>query len=287
MAYIFLDNRMVTDSEARISVFDHGFLYGDGVYETMRTYDQVVFMREQHLERLSRSAAFIRLKVPPDDFVAEAVRQTLAANGLTDAYVRITVSRGKGPLGLDPDLCPEPTFVVFAQEFRRYPESWYRDGVRLVLAGTRRNPVDAVNPRIKSLNFLNNILAKIEAKDRGALEAVMLNEGGYIAEGTISNIFFMQEGILRTPSLDAGILDGITRALVISLARRNGIRVEEGLFLPEDLLQATEVFYTNTTSEIMPVSMIDQRPFVVGEATRFLHRLYREEVVKYVEAFRR
>ncbi|MDA8079869.1 MAG: aminotransferase class IV [Nitrospiraceae bacterium] len=287
MAYIFINDKTVPDSEAMISVYDHGFLYGDGIYETMRSYDGVVFMREQHLERLSRSAAFIRLKAPSEKFVEEAVRQTLAANGLADAYIRITVSRGKGPIGLDPDLCPEPTFVVFAQEFRRYPESWYRDGVRLILAGTRRNPVDAVNPRIKSLNFLNNILAKIEAKDRGAQEAVMLNEGGYIAEGTISNIFFMKDELLRTPSLEAGILDGITRDLVISLARRNGVKVEEGLFLPQDLLEATEVFYTNTTSEIMPVSMVDQRPFIVGEATRFLHRLYREEVVKYVEASRR
>lgn len=286
MAYVFLDDRLVPDSEAKVSVYDHGFLYGDGVYETMRAYEGVVFMLEQHMERLFRSAQLIRLNIPSEGFIISAVQETLRANGLAEAYIRITFSRGKGAIGLDPALCPRPTCVVIAEAFRRYSEAWYREGVKMVLAATRRNAAGAVNPRIKSLNFLNNILAKIEAKDRGALEAVMLNGSGHVAEGTISNVFFVKRGRLCTPSLDAGILDGITRQLVIDLATRNGVKVDEGLFLTDELLAAEEVFFTNTTSEIMPVSAIDSTVFAVGDMTRFLHRLYREEVVKYVETHR-
>lgn len=286
MAYVFLDDRLVPDTEAKVSVYDHGFLYGDGVYETMRAYEGVVFMLEQHIERLFRSAQLIRLNIPSEGFIISAVQETLRANGLAEAYIRITFSRGRGAIGLDPDLCPRPTCVVIAEAFRRYSESWYREGVKMVLAATRRNAAGAVNPRIKSLNFLNNILAKIEAKDRGALEAVMLSGSGHVAEGTISNVFFVRRGRLCTPSLDVGILDGITRQLVIELAVRNGVNVDEGLFSADELLAAEEVFFTNTTSEIMPVSAIDSRVFAVGDMTRFLHRLYREDVVKYVETHR-
>jgi len=246
MAHIFLNEGVVPEEEALISVYDHGFLYGDGVYETMRSYDGVVFMLARHLERLARSAALIRLALPSPSFFAGAVRETLAANRLTEAYIRITVSRGKGAIGLDPDLCPRPTFVVIAEPFRRYPEAWYQGGVKMIVAATRRNPADAVNPRIKSLNFLNNILAKIEAKEGGALEAVMLNEQGWIAEGTVSNVFFVRGGRLCTPSAEAGILDGITRELVIDLARGSGLEVGEGLFGVDDLLSADEVFFTNS-----------------------------------------
>lgn len=286
MAYVFLDDRLVPEAEAKVSVYDHGFLYGDGVYETMRAYEGVVFMLGQHIGRLFRSAQLIRLGIHSEGFITSAIQETLRANNLAEAYIRITVSRGRGAIGLDPDLCPRPSCVVIAEAFRRYSESWYREGVKMVLATTRRNAAGAVNPRIKSLNFLNNILAKMEAKDRGALEAVMLNESGHITEGTISNVFFVKRGRLCTPSLDAGILDGITRQLVIDLAVRNGVGVEEGLFSAGDLLAAEEVFFTNTTSEIMPVSAIDDREFAVGDMTRFLHRLYREDVVKYVETHR-
>jgi branched-chain amino acid aminotransferase len=239
-------------------------------------------MRERHLQRLERSASFLHLKIPDRKFIRDAVGLALETNALSDAYIRITVSRGKGPIGLDTDLCKEPTFVVIAEKFREYPEHYYEKGTSLVLAGTRRNLRDAVNPKIKSLNFLNNILAKMEAKEKGAHEAIMLNAEGFLCEGTVSNIFFSRQGVLCTPSVEAGILDGITREVVIGIAQKNGVAVKEGLFLPEDLLGASEVFYTNTTAEIMPVSLVEGVHFKVGELTLALHRLYKNEVEKYI-----
>jgi branched-chain amino acid aminotransferase len=285
--YIFLNDRIVPANEAKVSVYDHGFLYGDGVYETMRAYNGIVFMRERHLERLGRSASLIRLMMPGERAIGEAIHETLAANDLSDAYVRVTLSRGKGPIGLDPDLCKDPTLVVIAEKFSGYPPARYAEGVKVTLAETPRNLKDAIDPRIKSLNFLNNILAKIEAKDRGADEAFMLNSEGFLAEGTVCNIFFVRKGGLCTPSVDAGILDGITREIVIGLAEKNGIKVEEGLFRPDDLLQADEVFFTNTSSEVMPVGRVDDMTFTVGEVTIRLRLLYQKEVESYLRDQRR
>ena len=279
---IFLNDRMVPEQEAVVSVFDHGFLYGDGIYETMRAYDGKVFMLGRHIERLARSAALIRLHIPEPQMIMDAVYAAMAANGLKSAYIRVTVSRGKGPVGLDPALCPRPTFVVMAEEFREYPDTLYTEGVKLIIARTRRNLIEALNPKIKSLNFLNNILAKIEAKERGAYEAIMLNAQGFIAEGTVCNIFFVRDGVLCTPSAEVGVLDGITRELVISLAEKDGIPVKEGRYLPEDICSASEVFFTNTTSEIMPVSQIEDVKYPVGDMTIKLHALYKEEVSKYI-----
>ncbi|MEW6107771.1 MAG: aminodeoxychorismate lyase [Nitrospirota bacterium] len=281
--YIFLNNRIVAEEEAVVSVYDHGFLYGDGIYETMRSYNGVVFRLEKHIERLNRSASYLKLAIPDKDFIKDAVYKTFAANRLSDAYIRITVSRGKGPVGLDPELCREPTFVVIAEQFRQYPEAYYKNGTKLFFAKIRRNLVAALDPKIKSLNFLNNIMAKIEAKEKGAHEAIMLNADGFIAEGTVSNIFFVKDKMLCTPSVDAGILDGITRETVISLAIRNGIEVREGMFSPDDLFKSTEVFFTNTTAEVMPVSQVDDVKYEVGEMTVKLHDLYREEVAIYSE----
>jgi branched-chain amino acid aminotransferase len=280
--YIFLDGLIVPEAQAVVSVYDHGFLYGDGVYETMRSYEGVVFMLARHIERLARSAALIRLETPEVGRLNDAVLRILEANKLSDAYIRVTLSRGKGPIGLDPSLCGKHTLVVIAEQFREYPVSCYKNGVQFVFAKTRRNLAGAIDPKIKSLNFLNNILAKIEAKERGAYEAVMLNAAGFLTEGTVCNIFFVKKGILCTPSVEAGILDGITRELVISLAKREGIRVEEGMFLPNDLLEASEVFFTNTTAEVMPVTSVEEVKFEVGEVTRTLHDLYRREVEQYV-----
>ncbi len=284
--YVFLNNMIVPEANAVVSVYDHGFLYGDGIYETMRAYDGIVFMFEKHLERLARSASFLKLNIPDRQYIRDAVYKTLSANELSDAYIRITVSRGKGPIGLDIDLCRETTFVVISEKFRQYPESCYQEGTRLILAKTRRNLVEAVNPKIKSLNFLNNILAKMEAKEKGAYEAVMLNSDGFIAEGTTSNIFFVNENTLCTPSSDAGILDGITRDTVINVAKKNGIEVKEGMFYPADLLGSTEVFFTNTTAEVMPVSCVEDVRFGIGEITQALRRLYRKEVERYVNELR-
>jgi branched-chain amino acid aminotransferase len=281
---IYLNDKILSASEAKVSVFDHGFLYGDGIYETMRVYDGVVFMLDEHLQRLFRSASLISLTIPKDfSGMKIALYDLLRANNLSNAYVRITVSRGVGPIGLDPELCKEPTLVIIAEDFKSYPKSFYEEGIKLIIANTRRNLKDALNPQIKSLNFLNNIIAKIEAKQADANEAIMLNASGYLTEGTISNIFFFSKDILYTPSIDCGILDGITRALVIDLAIRSGIEVKEGFFLPEDLYEASEVFITNTTMEVMPVCRVNNIQYRVGELTRMFLKKYRQEVIAYVK----
>lgn len=280
--YIFLNKTLVPEPEAVVSVYDHGFLYGDGIYETMRAYKGVVFMLEKHLERLGRSASLTKLAVPEAGFITEAVCRTIEANKLSEAYIRVTVSRGKGPIGLDPALCKEPTFVVIAEPFREYPEHLYSNGVKLIIANTRRNLLSAINPKIKSLNFLNNIFAKMEAKERAAYEAIMLNAEGVLAEGTVSNIFFVKDNLLCTPAPEVGVLDGITRELVLSIAKKSGLRVSEDRFYPADLFSASEVFFTNTTSEIMPVSQVELVAYRVGEVTKSLRVLYKEEVRKYI-----
>ena len=280
---IHLNGRLVPVKEAVISVFDHGFLYGDGIYETMRVYDGVTFMLDEHLRRLYRSASMIGLTIPVEiDSLKASVYDTLIANSLKNAFVRLTVSRGHGPIGIDPDLCPSPTIVIIAQEMKGYPKSFYERGISLIIAETKRNLREALNPQIKSLNFLNNILAKIEAKKRGAYDAIMLNVYGKLAEGTISNIFFFKDNILCTPSTECGILDGITRGIVIELAQKDGLIVEEGEFTREDLYSAEGVFITNTTLEVMPVSRVDDEEYVVGDITKLLNKAYREEVNAYV-----
>jgi branched-chain amino acid aminotransferase len=281
--FVFLNGKVVKESDACISVYDHGFLYGDGIYETMRSYEGVVFMLDRHIDRLSRSASLIKLALPGREFLRNAVYETIQSNGLSSAYIRITVSRGRGPIGLDPGLCREPTIVVIAEKFREYPAAYYQKGTELILAKTRRNLVEALNPGIKSLNFLNNILAKTEAVERGAYEAVMLNKDGCVAEGTVSNVFFVSHGRLCTPSPEVGILEGITREVVISAAKADGIDVIEGVFLPEDIFLAEEVFLTNTTGEIVPVSRLEHAAYRIGAMTRHLHELYRAEVARHIE----
>ncbi len=281
--YVYLNNRIVPSKDALVSVFDHGFLYGDGIYETMRVYDGVVFKVDEHLMRLSRSASLIGLTLPLDgDALKIAIYETLMANSLKEAYLRLTVSRGYGPIGLDPDLCKEPTLVIMARDFTPYPASLYNKGISLIIPGTRRNHRKAIDPRIKSLNFLNNILAKIEVKKAGAYEAVMLNSRGRLTEGTISNVFFFREGRLCTPSVNCGILDGITRGLVIELAKNARIDVHEGHFTVEDIYAAEEIFITNTTLEVMPVTRLDNRTYRTGALTRLLRRSYKKEVQGYV-----
>ncbi len=281
--FIYLNSKLVPAAEAKVSVFDHGFLYGDGIYETMRVYDGVVFLIGDHLKRLRRSASLIGLNIPKNDAdIKAAIYDTLMGNSFSDAYVRLTISRGYGDIGLDPDLCKEPTFIVIAERFKPYPHSYYEEGIRLNIAKVRRNIKEALNPQIKSLNFLNNILAKIEAKRADTNEAVMLNAAGHLAEGTISNIFFVKDRVLCTPSIECGILDGITRTLVIDLAVKNGIHIWEGEFTPEFLYDASEVFITNSTMEIMPVNRVDAVDFKVGEISKLLLTKYRQEVNGYV-----
>ncbi len=281
---VYLNDRIVPAQQAKISVFDHGFLYGDGIYETMRAYDGVVFMIDEHIRRLYRSASLVGLDIGKSaDGVKLAIFEILQANKLKEAYIRLTISRGEGAVGLDPALCKSPTFVVMAHEFRNYPPSYYDEGLALIISSVKRNLREAINPQIKSLNFLNNILAKIEAIKAGADEALMLNAEGHLAEGTISNIFFVKDEILCTPSVECGILDGITRLVVLDLATRNGLTVREGMFVPEDMFGASEIFITNTTMEVMPVRKSGERHFRVGEVSRLLLKQYRAEVSGYLK----
>lgn len=284
MTYVYLNDRVVPESEACVSVFDHGFLYGDGIYETMRAYDGVVFMFDEHLSRLQRSASLIGLAIPKDmQDLQKAVYETMQANSLSDAYIRLSVSRGYGPIGLDPDLCKKPTLVIITNPFKSYPDSYYENGIGLIIAAVRRNHKEALNPQIKSLNFLNNILAKIEAKRVDAYEAIMLNSEGHLTEGTISNIFFVRDGVLCTPSVECGILDGITRSLVLDLAARKGIIINEGSFIPEDIYGASEVFLTNSTMEVMPACRIDEAIFKTGDVARLLLKEYGNFTAAYVK----
>jgi branched-chain amino acid aminotransferase len=278
---IYLNDRLIPPEEAVISVFDHGFLYGDGIYETMRVYRGRVFRIKDHIERLFRSAEMISLDIGKGaEEIEHAVKQTIKANRLVEAVVRITVSRGAGPTGLDPALCSKPTFVIIAQSFRGYPHEYHERGIRIVITKIQRNCKKALDPRIKSLNFLNNILAKIEAKNKGAFEGIMLNHSGYLTEGTVSNIFFVKKDTLCTPSIASGILDGITRRLVLEIASEAGIPTRQSRFRKEDLYSADEVFLSNTTMEVMPVAEVDDItvPASPGRITRLLQRKFRDRV---------
>jgi branched-chain amino acid aminotransferase len=268
-----------------ISVFDHGFLYGDGIYETLRVYRGVVYMLDEHIDRLFRSASMIGLNISRShEVIKRAVYRTIRANRHKEAYIRISISRGPGPIGLDPSLCPKPTFVIMSNAFRGHPVRYYRRGVKIAIAKVRRNFRNALNPQIKSLNFLNNILAKRESIEKSAYEAIMLNYQGYLAEGTITNVFFMKQGVLHTPALDVGILDGITRMVILESAKELKIKTREGHYTPRHLYSSEEVFISSTTMEIMPVSVIDNKEIGTGagKITRTLHSAYKQRVSDYV-----
>lgn len=285
--WIFLNDRFVRKADALISVFDHGFLYGDGVYETLRSYGSHIFLMREHLRRLYRSADLIGLTIPLEEaawppILAEAMQRNNVGQPGRDAYLRITISRGSGDIGLDPALCNVPTIVVLAKPLSRPAEHLYMTGVDLVTATIRRNHPSALSPQIKSLNFLNNILAKRDAIKAKAFDAIMLNPAGELAECTTSNLFLVRHGRLLTPSIDCGILDGLTRDLVLELARRNSIESEEGRFLPGVLREAEEGFITNTSSEILPVRSIDGKHLSSappGPLTNHLQRLFQAHVV--------
>lgn len=268
--WIYLNDRFVTEEEAVVSVFDHGFLYGDGVYETVRSYGPHLFMRDEHVSRLFRSAAEIGLTIPIPvknwgDILHEAMRRNEIGTDLRDAYLRITVSRGVGEIGLDPRLCSSPTIVVMAKPLVPPASHLYETGVNVIVASTKRNLPSALSPQIKTTNFLNNIQAKREAIVAGAFDSILLNWEEHLTECTISNVFFVIDGALRTPDLECGVLDGITRMIVIRLAVGLNIHVEEGRYTVDRLYRADECFLTNTSMEIMPVTSIDRRPVGDGK----------------------
>jgi branched-chain amino acid aminotransferase len=276
--WIYLNDRFVPEKQAVVSVFDHGFLYGDGVYETLRSYGNRLFMREQHIARLYRSAQSIGLTIPLSEhqwplLLREAMARNEVGNEGTDAYLRITITRGPGQIGLDPALCSRPTVVIMAKPLAPPASMLYETGVALIIARTRRNLPGALSPQIKATNFLNNILAKREAVAAGVYDSVLLNWEGRLAECTISNLFFVAGGRLRTPSIDCGILDGITRDVVLKLAEGDGLAVEEGFYSTDDLYEAEECFLTNTSMEIMPAVTVGGRPIGSGKPGAVTRRL--------------
>ncbi len=283
---VYLNGRFVPQEEAMVPVFDHGFLYGDGIYETMRAYKGRFFLLDRHLTRLRYSADAVSLTLPmPIDRISAVLYESLKVNRLDEAYVRLHISRGPGDIGLDPGLCPEPTVVIVAKPFKAYPPEYYARGASVSIVKTRRNHPLALNPSIKGTNFLNNILAKIEANKAGAYEGIMLNWEGFVAEGTISNIFMVKGGVLLTPALNVGILEGVTRGLVLYLARKENVPAREAVFVPQELLEADECFITNSTMEIMPVTLIDGKPIAGGRPgplTASLMKAYKREVLKNV-----
>ncbi len=261
---IYLNGKLVDQKDASISVFDHGLLYGDGVFEGIRSYNGIVFKLKEHIDRLYESAHTIMLKVPLSKAeLTDAVITTLRANKLKDAYIRLVVTRGEGDLGLDPRKCKKATIFIIADKIALYPEKVYKQGLEIVTVPTPRNISEALNPQIKSLNYLNNILAKIEATNAGAEEAIMLNSQGYVAECTGDNIFIVKKGCLLTPAIYMGTLKGITRGAVLDLAKKSGICVAETVLTRHDLFNADECFLTGTAAEIVPVVKIDNR--IIGD----------------------
>ena len=278
--YVHLDGRLVPGEEAVVSVFDHGFLYGDGVFEGIRCYSGNVFRLREHVARLYESARTLELEIPMtrEEMVA-AVTETVAANDRTDAYIRVVVSRGKGDLGIDPAKCRRPTVVVIVADVAMYPSEAYDYGLSVVTSSVRRIPVECLDPRVKSLNYLNNILATLEARNAGCVEAVMLNRQGYVAECTGDNLFIVKGGALRTPDVTQGALAGITRSAVLDIARKGGVPCAETVLGLHDLYNADECFLTGTAAEVAPVVSVDGRRIAdgtPGPLTRWLAEEFRQ-----------
>ena len=262
---IWLDGEFVPRSQAKVSVYDHGLLYGDGCFEGIRAYNGRIFKCRSHIDRFFRSAERIRLKIPyTKDEIDRIMRDALEKNNLTDAYIRLVVTRGTGTLGLHPFKCPNPTVFCIADTISLYPPEMYAQGMPIVVAKRPRIPIDCLDPNIKSLNYLNNILAKIEAIDAGVLEALMLNTQGDVAECTGDNVFIIKAGAVATPTVESGLLDGITRQFVIDLCNELNISIEERTIKLDEVMNADEVFLTGTAAEIIAVKSIDDRPIGDG-----------------------
>jgi len=277
---VYLNGKLVPQSEAVVSVYDHGLLYGDGVFEGIRIYGGKVFLLEDHLKRLYESARAIRLEIPisPTE-LHKATEETVAANGLQAGYIRLVVTRGAGSLGLDIRRTSNPQIIIIADAITLYPEELYQTGLQLITASTIRNHPAALSPRIKSLNYLNNILAKIEGVDAGTIEALMLNHKGEVAECTGDNIFIVKNGVIKTPPTDAGILEGITRNAVMHLARRANFELHECTMLRHDIFIADECFLTGSAAEVIAVVGLDGRTIGDGQpgpVTRELLKLFRQ-----------
>ena len=283
---VYLDGNWYPKSEAKISIFDHGLLYGDGVFEGIRAYDGLVFKLEEHLKRLWESAHTLMLEIPMDaKALKNAIIETLKRNKLTDAYIRVVVTRGVGDLGLSPWLCKKATVFIITDKITLYPKSLYQKGLEIITVPTVRNLPEAVNPSIKSLNYLNNIMAKIEAKNGGCMEALMLNHQGYVAECPGDNIFMIKKTgkgsavkdyVLLTPPTYLGALKGITRQAIIEIAEKLKLPFEERIITRHDLFNANEVFLTGTAAEVIPVVKLDGRMIGEGKPGKITNVLLKE-----------
>jgi branched-chain amino acid aminotransferase len=278
---IWLDDKLVDEAEAKISVFDHGLLYGDGVFEGIRVYNSRIFELESHIRRLFQSAKVIRLDIPMSrNKLIKAVEKTVEANGIIDGYIRLVVTRGVGTLGLNPFICEDARLYIIADNIQLYPEELYEKGMKVISASTVRNHPLAIPPQAKSLNYLNNILAKIEALDNDVPEAIMYNHEGYVAEATGDNVFVVRDGVIYAPPGEAGALEGITRAVVIRLAREEKLEVVEKNLTRFDLYVCDEFFLTGTAAEVIGIVEIDGR--VIGDGRPGpITRLLRKKFFKY------
>jgi branched-chain amino acid aminotransferase len=265
MTRVYINGKLYDQEDAKVSVYDHGLLYGDGVFEGIRVYNGKVFRHEEHTRRLYESAKHIALTIPlsPAEMM-KAVEETVKANNKVEGYIRVVITRGPGNLGLDPRSC-KPNVIVIVDDISLYPKELYENGMKIVTASLIRNHPNALNPRIKSLNYLNNILAKIEAIRAGCLEALMLNHKGEVAECTGDNVFIVKNGVLKTPPTDAGILEGVTRDLVMELARKAGIPLAEATLTRHDIYVADEFFLTGTAAEVIAVTECDGRTIGGGK----------------------
>lgn len=277
---VYLNGKLVSEKKALISVFDHGLLYGDGVFEGIRTYNKKVFKLEEHIDRLYRSARAIALTIPmTKEDIIKAVLLTCKANKCYNGYVRLVVTRGVGTLGLNPYSCSKPQIIIIAAKIQLYPEEFYKNGLKVITSGTIRNHTESINPAIKSLNYLNNIMAKIEAINAGVEEVIMLNHNGYVAEASGDNVFIFKNNLLLTPPISSGALEGITRNCVMELAKKLGYEVRETQLTRYDLYTADEMFLTGTAAEIISVVEMDRR--VIGDGkpgkrTIELTKIFRE-----------
>lgn len=278
---IFINGKFYTKDKAKISIFDHGLLYGDGIFETLRAYNRKIFRLKNHLQRLRHSCQLISLSLPwTDTYFTKVLYMSLKKNNLSNAYIRVTITRGTGPIGLDISKCKKPALIIISSPYRKYPAEFYTHGVDVAISKTKRNHPLCLNPEIKSLNFLNNILSRIEHKN--TFETILCNLYGKIVEGSMSNIFIIAKRTIMTPPIKDGLLPGITRQVVIEIAHANGIPIKEVSLWPENLYTAEECFLTNTSLEIMPVRTINGHKIkqVPGKLTNLLITKFKELVCR-------
>lgn len=278
---IYIDGKFVPEDEAKVSVFDHGLLYGDGIFEGIRVYNRRVFMLDAHLKRLYNGAKVIRLQIPVSAEELKAkICEAVKVNGISDGYVRLVITRGKGDLGLSPSKCADPNIIIIASTIKIYPDEVYQKGLKLVTVSTRRNNPDSLSPQIKSLNYLNHILAHLEVLHAGADEGLVLNDNGFVTECVVDNFFVVLDGAVITPPTNSGALNGITRLVVFQLCEELGIDIREEQLSLVECYTADECFLTGTAAEIAPVTHIDDRPIGVdgtpGEVTMKLMEAFKE-----------